>query len=95
MNDDLRQLCASEFAVCIDEMYSARRVETFSDGPDWIEVPVVGLFHKVGDEIAAAALEELSRRALAWQARFAIDGPPWAQPIAAVMGQALQIVADQ
>jgi len=41
MNDDLRQLCASEFAVHIDELYSARRIETFSDGPDWIEAPVV------------------------------------------------------
>jgi len=81
MNDDLRQLCASEFAVHIDELYSARRIETFSDGPDWIEAPVVGLFHPIGDEGAAAALNELSRRALAWQARFAVDGPPWAQPL--------------
>jgi hypothetical protein len=79
--DDLTKLCASEFAVHIDELYSARRIETFSDGPDWIEVPVVGLFHKVGDAIAVAALEELRRRALAWRVRFETEGPPWAQPL--------------
>jgi len=79
--DDLTKLCADEFSVHIDQLYSTKRIETFSDGPDWVEASVVGLFHRVGDEIAAAALAELSRRALAARARFAIDGPPWAQPL--------------
>src|SRR5262249_31788730 len=55
--------------------------ETYSDGPDWVKTPIVGLFHRAGDEAAAAALEELDRRALAARGRVKTDGPPWAQPL--------------
>jgi hypothetical protein len=72
---------ASEFATYVDELYSQARVETFSGGLDWVEEPTVGLFHKVGDAIAMAALEELRRRALAWQVRFETEGPEWARPL--------------
>ena len=80
-DDRLRKLCAAEFALHVNELYSKARIETFSGGPAWVEVPVVGLFHPIGDEDAAAALDELSRRALEARARFAIDGPPWGQPL--------------
>jgi hypothetical protein len=46
-----------------------------------VETPVVGLFHRVGDEAAAALLKELDRRALAARDLFATDGPAWAQPL--------------
>jgi len=46
--DDLTKLCADEFSVHIDQLYSTKRIETFSDGPDWVEASVVGLFHRLG-----------------------------------------------
>jgi hypothetical protein len=39
------------------------------------------LYCRAQDEPAKAALAELSRRALVARARFAIDGPQWAQPL--------------
>jgi hypothetical protein len=56
MPDELTQLCAREFARHIDDLFGKYRIETFSDGPDWVEAPVVGLFYRAGDEVAAAAL---------------------------------------
>jgi len=46
MPDELTQLCAREFARHIDDLFGKYRIETFSDGPDWVEAPVVGLFHR-------------------------------------------------
>ena len=43
MPDELTQLGAREFARHIDELFGKYRIETFSDGPDWVETPVVGL----------------------------------------------------
>jgi hypothetical protein len=37
MPDELAQLCAREFARHIDELFGKYRIETFSDGPDWVE----------------------------------------------------------
>jgi len=81
MPDELTQLCAREFARHIDELFEKYRIETYSDGPDWVKTPIVGLFHRVGDEAAAAALEELDRRALAAREWFRTHGPAWAQPL--------------
>jgi len=81
MPDELTQLGAREFARHIDELFGKYRIETFSDGPDWVETPVVALFHRAGDEAAAAALKELDRRALAAQEWFRTHGPPWGQPL--------------
>jgi hypothetical protein len=81
MPDELTQLCAREFARHIDDLFGKYRIETSSDGPDWVETPVVGLFHRIGDEAAAAALKELDRRALAAQEWFRTHGPAWAQPL--------------
>jgi len=78
---DLTQLCADEFALHVNELFQKIRIETYSRGPEWVEAPIVGLFHQVWDEPAATALKELSRRASAWRERFAIEGPPWAQPL--------------
>jgi len=79
--DDLTKLCAVEFARHIDHLLTKIRIETYSRGLEWTQEPVVGLFHRVGDEGAAAALKELDRRALAARDRFKIDGPLWAQPL--------------
>src|SRR5262245_8256924 len=81
MPNELTQLCAREFAHHVDKLFGKFRIETYSPGEDWVEHPVVGLFRQAGDEIAAAALEELDRRALAARERFKTDGPPWAQPL--------------
>jgi hypothetical protein len=81
MHDDLRTFCATEFARHIDQLFGKYRIETYSPGEDWVEHPAVGLFRHVGDEAAAAALEELDRRALAARERFKTDGPAWAQPL--------------
>jgi hypothetical protein len=81
MSDDLSQLCAREFARHVDTLFGKCRIETYSRGEEWVEVPVVGLFHHVRDEDAAAALNELARRASAARERFKTDGPPWAQPL--------------
>jgi hypothetical protein len=78
---DLTKLCADEFALYVNELFQKIRIETYSRGSEWVEAPVVGLFHPIWDEDAAAALKEMERRALAWRARFAIEGPPWAQPL--------------
>jgi len=78
---DLTKLCADEFALHVNELFQKIRIETYSRGSEWVEAPVVGLFHQVWDEPAATALKELTRRALAWRARFALEGPPWAQPL--------------
>jgi len=79
--DDLTQLCAREFARHIDELLQKNRIETYSPGEEWVETPVVGLFHRLQDEAAMAALKELDRRALAARERFKTDGPAWAQPL--------------
>jgi hypothetical protein len=89
MPDELSQLSAREFAHHVDQLFGKYRIETYSLGPEWIETPVVGLFHRVGDEAAAAALKELDRRALAWRARFAIEGPPWGAAVAGVLAEPL------
>jgi hypothetical protein len=81
MRDDLSQLCATEFARHVDALFQKIRIETYSGGWEWVKTPVVGLFYRVWDEAAAAALKELDRRALASKARFETDGPPWAQPL--------------
>ena len=80
-DDDLTKLCADAFALHVNELYSKARIETFASGPEWVEAPLIGLFYQIWDEPAATALKELSRRASAWRARFAIEGPPWAQPL--------------
>jgi len=81
MRDDLQSLSHQMFADRIDGLYQDRRIETYSLGEDWVETPVVGLFHRIGNEAAAAALKELDRRALAARERFKTDGPAWAQPL--------------
>jgi hypothetical protein len=81
MRDDLQSLSHQMFADHIDGLYQDRRIETYSPGEDWVQLPVVGLFHRIGDETAAAAFKELDRLALAAQERFKTDGPPWAQPL--------------
>ena len=78
---DLTKLCADEFALHVNELFQKIRIETYSRGAEWVEAPIVGLFHPIWDEAASAALKELSRRALAWRERFAVEGPPWAQPL--------------
>src|SRR5262249_31340667 len=81
MPDELTQLCAREFAHHIDRLFGKYRIETYSLGEDSVRTPVVGLFPRVGDAAAAAALAELNRRALAARERFKTDGPAWAQPL--------------
>jgi|SRR6516225_3921457 len=44
MHDDLKALCATEFADHIDELFGKYRIETYSDGPDWVKTPIVGRF---------------------------------------------------
>jgi len=53
---DLTKLCADEFALHVNELFQKIRIETYSRGSEWVEAPVVGLFHQVWDEPAATAL---------------------------------------
>jgi hypothetical protein len=95
MHDDLSQLCANEFALHINQLYAKARIETFSGGPEWVEEPIVGLFRPIWDETAATALKELSRGALAWRTRFAIEGPPWAQPLPTSWGDCCRLAHER
>ena len=91
MQDDLILVrCADTFAHRIDELFLEDRIE-IHNGPGRIEEPTIGMFHLVGDEIAAAALAELSRRASAARKWFAIDGPWWAQPLPTTGRQVTQL----
>jgi len=95
MHDNLTKLCADEFALHVNELYSKARIETFAGGLEWVEAPVIGLFHQIWDEPAATALKELTRRALAWGARFAIEGPPWAQPLLTSWNDCCRLTQDR
>jgi hypothetical protein len=79
-DDPIFVRCVDAFACHVDDLYEEARIGTHG-GLNWIEESTTGMFHQVGDEIAAAALAELSRRALAAKAKFAIVGPWWAQPL--------------
>jgi len=81
MHDDpIFVRCIDAFAHHVDDLYEEARIGAHG-GLDWLQEPTTGMFHRIGDEIAAAALAELSRRALAAKAKFAIIGPWWAQPL--------------
>jgi hypothetical protein len=81
MHDDLQQRCEQAFADGVDELFRKYRIETYSRGSEWMEEPVVGLFYRAADELAATALKELARRALAARKHFLTHGPVWGQPL--------------
>src|SRR5436189_1727540 len=80
MENNIVKICADAFSHHIDDLHYQGRIEN-QGGPGWVEEPVTGMFYPIEDKDAAAALAELSRRALAAKARFAIEGPPWGQPL--------------
>ena len=80
MENNIVKICADAFSHHIDELYHQGRIEDQSR-PGRVEEPITGLFYLDEDKDAAAGATDLTPRAQAAKARFAIEGPPWAQPL--------------
>jgi hypothetical protein len=77
----LEQRCEQMFTALIDDLVEKCRIETFDRGGDWVQEPVIGLYHRFGDVAARTALKRLGMQASEARTWFATAGPSWGQPL--------------